>query len=234
MVNRKLVLDTETTGLDINKGDRIIEIGIVELIDNLKTGSTYHTYLNPLKQISNAAEKIHGLNNKFLEDKPKFHDIVNELNDFIDDSVLIMHNAEFDKTFINFELENCGEKALSNKIVDTLTIARKHFPGQSVNLDALCKKLKVDNSQRKIHGALLDADLLATVYLKMISGKQSSMNLIYSGNEDFRIEKKSLNSNDIKFPERKHLTILPENEYQDHKTFLKTFENPIWNLIDKS
>ncbi len=232
--DRKLVLDTETTGLSVDAGDRIIEIGIIELIDNVKTGKNFHIYLNPEKKIDKSAEKIHGLNNEFLKDKPKFFEIVNDLLDYISSSTIIIHNAEFDKKFIDSELENCGQIKISNKIIDTLMIARKEYPGQSVSLDSLCRKLKIDNSKREKHGALLDADLLSSVYLEMTSGKQALLEF----EEDKRNQQYAKNSieNCLKRDsfDRKTKFFLPENELERHKNFIKTINNPVWRDFEEN
>ena len=137
MENRRLlVLDTETTGLDLENGDRVIEIGIIELIDGVKTGHNFQQYFNPNKKIEKSAQDIHGLTNEFLSDKPNFYEIADEFNDYIKESTLLIHNASFDIKFLDFELENCGKKKINNEIIDTLNIAKKEFPGQSVSLDS--------------------------------------------------------------------------------------------------
>ena len=232
---RLLVLDTETTGLDIENGDRIIEIGIVELIDGVKSGNNYHIYLNPNKEIDKSAQNIHGLTNEFLNDKHYFHEIVDEFNEYIQKDTLIIHNASFDKKFLDFELQNCGRRKISNEIIDTLDLARKEFPGQSVNLDALCKKFKIDNSQRKLHGALLDADLLSSVFLKMTTGKQSSLELQTNKiKEEGKTDIKKQNISSKNYPMRKDLIYLPMSEYEEHKKFINKFNSPIWKIIDKN
>ena len=226
-IDRKLVLDTETTGLKVDEGDRIIEIGIIELIDNIKTGKNYHIYLNPEKKIDKNAEKIHGLNNEFLESKPKFFEIALDLINYISSSTLIIHNAEFDKKFLDFELENCGFKVLDNQIIDTLSIARKEYPGQSVSLDALCRKLKIDNSAREKHGALLDAELLSSVFLEMTEGKQTLLEFEESKYDD---NNKLLKLSSIKKNfTREKITYLPKDELESHQKFIKTINNSIWN-----
>ena len=176
---REIVLDTETTGLDVNNGDRIVEIGIVELQNHIQTGKFFHQYLNPGKASEPQALKIHGLTSEFLKDKPKFIDIVDDFMNFISDSKIIIHNAAFDVGFINSELRKCEKAEINeNYIIDTLLLAKKHFIGQSVSLDALCKKFNLDISHREIHGAIKDAKLLAQVYLELIGGKQSKLEFI--------------------------------------------------------
>ena len=176
MEKRKLILDTETTGLNFYN-DKIIEIGIVELIDNVLTQNYFHEYINPEISISVSAQRVHGISNDFLVGKPTFNMIAKKFLDFIKDDMIIIHNAEFDTNFINKELQNCGFKNIKNSVVDTIKIAKKEFPGQTVNLDALCKKLNVYNTRQNFHGALLDATLLAKVYLKLTTGKQKDLYL---------------------------------------------------------
>jgi DNA polymerase-3 subunit epsilon len=172
---RQVVLDTETTGLDWQKGHRMIEIGCVELVNRRKTDRSYHQYLNPVRAIDEAAQEIHGLSSKDLEDKPLFKDVAAEFLDYVGDAELIIHNAEFDIGFLDNELREAGliEQQLgsNNAVLDTLILARQIHPGQRNNLDALCRRYAVDNSRRDLHGALLDARLLADVYLAMTGGQ---------------------------------------------------------------
>ena len=174
---RKLVLDTETAGLDFNE-DKIIEIGVVELKENILTQNYFHEYINPIKDISLSAKKIHGISNEYLKDKPTFNNIAQKLIDFIKDDTLIIHNASFDTNFINKELQNCGFNSLNNFVIDTMNIAKQEFPGQTVNLDSLCRKLNITNTRTSFHGALLDATLLSKVYLKLTTGKQENLDLV--------------------------------------------------------
>ena len=175
---RKITLDLETTGLNPLEGHKIIEIGCVELINNFPTGNTWQTYVNPMRNIPQEAYEVHGLTEEFLENKPIFKDIINNFLNFIKDSDLIIHNAKFDMKFINFELEaNNLTPITNNKIIDTIDIAKNMFPGQAINLDALCKRYKIDLDKRKFHGALLDAELLAEVYLEMQGGRQQGFDL---------------------------------------------------------
>ena len=193
---RILVLDTETTGLDFGS-DRIIEIGIVELKDNVITQNYFHEYINPEKNISLSAQKIHGITNEFLIDKPTFNSIAQKFLKFIKDDTIIIHNADFDTSFLNRELQNCGYDKIKNSVVDTIKLAKKEFPGQTVNLDSLCRKLSIVNTRQDYHGALLDANLLSKVYLKLTTGKQEKLNLIdneissFSNNQDFNDYKKN-------------------------------------------
>ncbi len=172
---RQIVLDTETTGLDPSQGHRIIEIGCVELVDRKLTGRHYHQYVNPTREVDEGAMEVHGISNEFLLDKPLFHQISEEFLDFIRGAELVIHNAPFDVGFINHEFKllkpSLPEVEKSCAILDTLAMARQKHPGQKNNLDALCKRYYVDNSQRDLHGALLDAEILADVYLLMTGGQ---------------------------------------------------------------
>ena len=169
---RKLILDTETTGLNFDE-DKLIEIGIVELKEDVLTQNYFHEYINPEKDISLSAQKVHGISNKFLIDKPVFSEIAQKFLDFIKDDTLIIHNSEFDINFINKELQNSGYDKINNSIIDTIKIAKKEFPRQTVNLDSLCRKLDVNNTRQNYHGALLDATLLSKVYLKLTEIKRT-------------------------------------------------------------
>ena len=178
-MNRQIILDTETTGLDVTRNHKIIEIGCIELVDRKFTGNKFHQYLNPMREIDQGAISVHGITNEFLKDKPLFCDIKNDLLDFISDSELIIHNAPFDIGFLEYEFKKANHKLDIIdicKIFDTLVFARKLHPGQKNSLDALCKRYGVDNSSRDFHGALLDAKILADVYL-LLTGGQTSFDL---------------------------------------------------------
>lgn len=164
---RAVVLDTETTGLNYKEGEKIIEIGCVETYNGRITGSVYQIYINPMKNVSLGAFKVHGISNEFLKDKPTFDKIAQDLIEFLGDAPLVIHNSKFDVPFLNHELHLCGLPPLKNAVVDTLLIARKLYPGKKCSLDALCKKLNIDNSVRTLHGALLDAHILAKVYFAL-------------------------------------------------------------------
>ncbi len=172
---RQIVLDTETTGLDPALGHRVIEIGALELVNRLPTGATYHVYLNPDREIDAGAVAVHGLTNDFLADKPRFADIAREFLEFVREAELVIHNAPFDVGFLNSELAKLGEGPLKRfcTVLDTLKLAKDLHPGQKNNLDALCRRYEVDNSGRAFHGALLDAQLLAEVYLAMTRGQET-------------------------------------------------------------
>lgn len=180
---REIVLDTETTGFDPETGDRIVEIGAIELHNHLPTGRTFHVYINPERAMPNDAFEVHGLGDDFLKDKPKFAEIAQDFEDFIgDDGQLIIHNASFDMKFLNAELKKLGRKALPNsRATDTLDMARRKFPGAQNSLDALCRRYRIDNSNRTLHGALLDSELLAEVYLALLGGRQPGLVLEDSG-----------------------------------------------------
>ena len=178
---REIILDTETTGLDALNGDRLVEIGCVELINRMPTGQTFHRYINPQRDMPREAFAVHGLSAEFLADKPLFNAVADEFLTFIDDAPLVIHNASFDIGFINAELERSGRKALPReRLVDTLLLARRKHPGVSNRLDDLCSRYSIDNSRRTKHGALLDAELLAEVYIDLIGARQSQLGLAQS------------------------------------------------------
>ena len=230
MEKRKLILDTETTGLNFND-DRVIEIGIVELIDNVLTPNFFHEYINPEMNISLSAQKVHGISNEFLIGKPTFNKIAQKFLDFVKDDTIIIHNAEFDTNFINKELQNCGFNKINNSVIDTIKIAKKEFPGQTVNLDSLCKKLDVVNIRQNFHGALLDATLLSKVYLKLTTGKQENLDLI--NNKLFNHSKNKYDENfkiNFSIP-RKQLMSLSSYEKREHENFITGMTDPIWKNL---
>ena len=213
---REIVLDTETTGLNPKTGDRVIEIGCVELIDKIITGENYHIYLNPCFTVSPAAYNIHGLSNDFLSDKPLFKDVANEFLDFIKGDTLIIHNANFDLGFLNNEL-NKNKKQTINKaeVIDSLEIARNKFPGTSNSLDALCKRFNIDLSKRKKHNALLDCELLREVYINLLDAKEPKFNLSSLGLDPVKFATKEKLYN-------KTIVKITEEELNKHKQFLKS------------
>src|SRR5688500_512178 len=174
---REIVLDTETTGLDPLAGHRVVEVGCIELINTVATGRTFHAYFNPEMIMPAGAQDIHGLSDEVLADKPLFADKVEALLEFIGDAQLVIHNAQFDIGFLNAELERVGKPRLVNAYVDTVSVARKKFPGQRASLDALCERFGIDNSSRTKHRALLDSELLAEVYLELSGGRQRDLGL---------------------------------------------------------
>ena len=214
---REIVLDTETTGLSPDNGDRIVEIGCVELINHVPTNNTYQVYLNPEKDMDPGAEKVHGLTNEFLLDKPKFIEIADSFLEFIGDSNLIAHNADFDINFLNSELVRAKKDKINNdRVVDTLKIARSKFPGARNSLDALCKRFFVDNSNRSLHGALLDSELLAGVYLELVGGKEPdlelSTNTIKKNNSS---QNRTLNVSARKNKLKSRITNIDEKNHRD-------------------
>ena len=184
---REICLDTETTGLKPEEGHRIIEIGAVELIDKMPTGREYHVYINPEREVPPDAVRMHGITSEFLADKPVFADIAEEFLAFIDNAKLVIHNAEFDRRFLNAELTRLNLPLIPReRCVDTLVLAREKFPGASCSLDALCKRFGIDNSHRTLHGAIIDARILAQVYLELAGGRQHALGLMdmLLGNSD--------------------------------------------------
>lgn len=230
---REIVFDTETTGFDPLTGDRLVEIGAVELINHVPTGRTYHQYINPDRDVPEEVVKVHGLTNEFLKDYPLFEKVAQEWVDFVgDDGILVAHNATFDMKFINYELKRLGfEEYQWDRVVDTLEIAKSKFPGQRNNLDVLCKRFGIDNSARTFHGALLDAQLLAEVYLELLGGAEPTMDLSSSVRTK---DDKSSESIEVKrvFREARKF-LFSEEENLAHREFLeKNIKNPIW-LLDE-
>ena len=233
---REIVLDTETTGLDVNNGDRIVEIGIIELENHVQTGNYFHYYLNPEKESDFQALKIHGLTSDFLKDKPKFAEIVDQFVNFISGSKIIIHNAPFDVGFINSELRKCNKEELNeDSVVDTLLLAKKQFVGQSVSLDSLCRKFNLDISHREIHGAIKDAKLLAQVYLELIGGKQTKLNFSGENNSwDVDCEVTPVIIEGIYKDNEKRIqknTFLNIYDNELHKKSIKEIPNSIWEKL---
>ena len=224
---REIVLDTETTGLSPKEGDRIVEIGCVELVDRFPTGKVYHEYINPQRSMPTAAFNVHGLSEEFLSDKPLFGDLAPDFLSFIEGAKLIIHNASFDIGFLNFELELVSRPVISwSHVIDTLKMARQKYPGAANNLDALCRRFSIDNSSREKHGALLDSELLAEVYLELIGGHQAGFDLARNaGREGEGFEAiKAVKPRTNTLPSR-----LTDEEEKAHKDFIKTLgENPLW------
>lgn len=229
---RQIVLDTETTGLEPKDGHRIIEIGCIELINRRITGKHYHVYINPERDVEAGAEQVHGLSNQFLADKPVFADIVDEFIHYVDGADLIIHNAPFDIGFINHELRlldrGLGHIDSACKVIDTLVMARKLHPGQRNSLDALCKRYGVDNSARNLHGALIDADLLASTYLAMTSGQDSLFN--FSADHDNSKHASSDSEAASSQLASANLPVIQANaeELTAHEAYLDQLSNPVW------
>ncbi|MDF7774185.1 DNA polymerase III subunit epsilon [Sphingomonas sp. AOB5] len=223
---REIVFDTETTGLSFSGGDRLVEIGCVELVNKVMTGRHFHAYLNPERAMPVEAFRVHGLSEVFLSDKPLFHERVEDLIEFIGDSPMIAHNANFDFGFINGELTRCGRPIVSlDRMVDTLVIARQRHPGAKHTLDALCSRYGIDLSARTLHGALLDAQLLAQVYVELTGGRQIAMGLA--------VDAPSARESVVEVATRDHVRparhFAPSaEELERHAAFLKKLEEPIW------
>ena len=210
----EVVLDTETTGLSIKEGHRIVEIGCIELDNLIPTQNKFHCYLNPERKVSEKALEVHGYTDEFLLKQKKFNEIVDKFLNFIKDKRLIIHNAEFDLVHLNNELSILGKKKIENEIIDTLVLARNKFPGSSVSLDALCKRYRVDNSKRTHHTALIDCDLLAKVYINLIDQKEPTLNFL---NQDQEIKEKS----NINISYFKKVIVPTTEEIKKHKEYLK-------------
>ena len=211
---RQIVLDTETTGLDPYKGDhRLVEIGCLELVDYLPTGKVYHQYINPERSVPEAAAEVHGLREDFLKNHPVFRDVYKDFLEFIGESELVIHNARFDMKFLNAELDWVKHPQLPmDRAIDTLAIARKKFPGSPASLDALCKRFGVDNSNRDLHGALLDSELLAEVYLQLIGGRQPGLNLDQKKAPSEQVKKETVSLKREHRAPRNLYTLSPEEE----------------------
>ena len=231
---REICLDTETTGLDPKDGHKIIEIACVELINKVKTGKVFHTYINPRREVPFEAFKVHGLSTEFLQDKPIFDLIVDKFLNFIGNDILVIHNASFDIKFLNFELNLVGRKPIDNsKVVDSLMIARKKFPGAQNSLDALCKRFNLDLSKREKHGALIDTELLCDVYIELMGGAQVGF-----GFDNIKKNEAIKNNQiaDVAVPKNFKKIIparnfeLSNEELQKHENFIKqNFKTNFWN-----
>ena len=212
---KEVVLDTETTGISIRDGHRIVEIGCIELENLVPTKNKFHYYLNPERKVSEKALEVHGYTDEFLAEQKKFYEIGDHFLEFIKDKRLIIHNAEFDLGHLNNELSIIGKKKINNEVVDTLTLARDKFPGSPVSLDALCKRYRVDNSKRTQHTALIDCDLLAKVYINLIDQKEPSLN--FQNQED---DLNNLGNTNVSY--YKKIIIPSDDEIKKHKEYLKT------------
>ncbi len=223
-MQREIILDTETTGVDPGSGHRIVEIGCLEIIGGARSGEFFHTYLNPERDMPVEAERVHGLTEKFLSDKPLFAEKVEEFLEFIGEAALVIHNAAFDLKFINAELVRLGFPPVPfSRAVDTLMIARKKFPGSPASLDALCKRFNIDATARTKHGALLDAELLAEVYVELSGGRQVALSLgpnrVAEVVQGAAMEKAALAARE--FP-------IPPGELEAHARMLAKLKNPLW------
>lgn len=226
---REIIFDTETTGLDPKSGDRMVEIGCIEMVNRVPTGSTFHAYFNPDRDMPAAAEAVHGLSISFLSDKPRFHEKAAEFLEFIgEEAKLVAHNAGFDFGFVNSELEMCGLPSLSReRMIDTVAMARTRHPGAKNSLDALCTRYGIDRSHRTRHGALLDAELLAQVYVELTGGRQIGLSLAADLEASDVVTLVSIRR------ERPFRTPRPHaasaEELAAHSAFLETVKSPLWN-----
>ena len=211
---KEIVLDTETTGISVKEGHRIVEIGCIELENLIPTKNKFHCYLNPERKVSEKALEIHGYTDEFLIDKKKFNEVVEEFLSFINGKRLIIHNAEFDLAHLNNELGLIGKDKINNEIIDTLSLSREKFPGSSVSLDSLCKRYGIDNSRRKQHTALIDCDLLAKVYINLIDQKEPTLNFLEESVKDPA-------NNAAKVSYYKKIVLPTKEEIEKHKNYLK-------------
>ena len=234
---REIVLDTETTGISSRDGHRIIEIGALELMHHLPTGNKLHIYINPERDIDEGAVAVHGLTSAFLSDKPLFVEIVDEFLSFIGDAPLVIHNASFDMGFINAELDKIQHPPLPmDRAIDTLAMARKKFPGAQANLDALCRRFEINNSHRDLHGALVDADLLASVYVELLGGRQPGLSFGTENKNDTAAAVINIEQASSKLQvERDEASVRPirshaptAEEMAAHDAFLAKLNDPIW------
>ncbi len=226
---REIALDTETTGLNPKSGHRVVEIGCVEMINHVATGEVFHAYINPQRDMPEEAFRVHGLSEEFLSKHPLFADVVDGFLDFIGDDMLIIHNAQFDMGFLNAELERAKRPLLAmERATDTVKMARQKFPGAQASLDALCKRFNIDNSNRELHGALLDARLLADVYLELKGGRQTGFGL----DEEPQAEEADARGGEIRVEsqtKREPRVYRPTaDELARHDAFLQTLTDPIW------
>ena len=212
---KEVIIDTETTGLSVKDGHRIVEIGCIELENLIPTKNIFHCYLNPERKVSEKALEVHSYTDEFLSNKKKFKEIVDDFLNFIKDKKLIIHNAEFDLSHLNNELKLLNKKEIENDVVDTLILARDKFPGSSVSLDALCKRYRIDNSKRVQHTALIDCELLSKVYINLIDQKEPTLNLV---NDENNLSK----NNDSKILYFKKVIDISEDEFLKHKDYLKS------------
>ncbi|MBO6894449.1 MAG: DNA polymerase III subunit epsilon [Roseibium sp.] len=231
---REISFDTETTGLNPRGGDRLVEIGGVELWNHIPTGNAYHVYINPQRDMPEEAFRVHGLSEEFLSDKPLFEQVADEFLEFVGDATLVIHNAAFDMGFINVELEKAGRRAIPNsQVIDTLEIARRKHPTGPNSLDALCSRYGIDNSKRVKHGALLDAEILAEVYLELIGGRQTALGLMPEEEEAVSSSASSelgeLGSFNARPRPSPLSALMNESEYEAHKAFIEGMgDDALW------
>lgn len=231
---REIIFDTETTGFDPQNGDRMVEIGCIEMIDRIETGRTFHCYYNPERAMPKAAENVHGLSDVFLSDKKLFAEGAEELLDFLGDAKLVAHNAQFDFNFLNAELLLCGYKEISRfRMIDTLAIAKSKHPGAKLSLDALCSRYGIDRSHRVKHGALLDAELLTQLYIELTGGRQIGLGLA----EESKRQKDLANMQPTSQRAERRAFMAPREhhataeEMERHKIFIEGIKDPLWAEI---
>ena len=230
----EIVLDTETTGFDPAEGHRLVEIGCIELHNHVPTGRTYHQYINPERDVPAEAVAVHGITNEFLKDKPVMAEIASDFMEFIAETQLVIHNAEFDMKFLNAELKKLGYRPLKNPVVDTVIMARQMFPGQPASLDALCRRFKIDNTGRTFHGALLDSQLLADVYLELKGGRQQGLGLgDFGGGATGDLDLSSHSANGTSAAARPYRSFdIPENEKAAHDKMVAALgDAAVWKKI---
>jgi len=224
---REIVFDTETTGLDPQNGDRMVEIGCIEMINRVPTGRTFHAYFNPGMAMPAGAQAVHGLSDAFLADKPSFHEKAEELLEFLGDAMLVAHNAGFDFGFLNMELGQCmRDPVCRSRMVDTVALAKTRHPGAKLSLDALCTRYGIDRSHRVKHGALLDAELLAQLYVELTGGRQIGLGLVANAANDIAAAVRGLRERVFR-PARPHAA--SAEELARHAAFLATLTDPLWN-----
>ncbi len=237
---RHIILDTETTGLSVKEGHRIIEIGALEMVNYALTGVKLHLYINPEREIDEGAQAVHGIASEFLKDKPVFSEIADQFLGFIGSDILVIHNAPFDVGFLNDELKNCEKPVLKDeRIIDTLTLARQKFPGAQASLDALCRRFQIDNSHRDLHGALIDADLLADVFVELKGGKQPGLGFQEDTEKYEDSVQSSLHDGDdhsgFKTTDRTvrpaRIFVVPAEEEAAHNALLDEMRDPIWRQV---
>ena len=228
---REIVLDTETTGLNPNEGHKIIEIAAIEIVDFLPTGRVFHKYVHPERDVPQQSTEIHGITIETLEDKPIFRKIADDFLAFISNDPIIAHNVEFDIGFINHELRHCDKEVLKNNKIDTVSIAREKFPGQSVSLDALCKKFNIDNKAREKHSAILDTELLAKVYIELLDKREPSLELYV----DMKAASNKFDFDISKITNRNLVSRLTEEEKKLHQEFIDDLgSNSIWKRLNSN
>lgn len=224
---REIIFDTETTGLDPKSGDRLVEIGCIEMVNRVLTGRTYHAYFNPERDMPAQAEAVHGLSSAFLSDKPLFATRIHEIIEFIGDSPLVAHNAGFDFGFLDAEFALCGVEAVCrSRMIDTVALARVRHPGAKLSLDALCSRYGIDRSHRTMHGALLDAELLAQVYVELTGGRQIGLGLSDESREELVAAVVTEVRQRVFRPARPHSA--SEAELAAHKAFMESAKAPVW------